>query len=110
MTERLLILNKNLIFALEGRYTFDTIKRCSETTIRTLLGEEIPWKENMIENYLVFNNNNNFNLDFLINNYNKIFRIVPYVAENLNKIINEHKKYWKSLDNKNINLKKNIKK
>ena len=110
MTERLLSLNKNLIFALEGGYTLDTIRRCSETTIRTLLGEEIPWKGTMIENYLGFNNDNNFNLDFLINNYDKIFRIVPYVADNLNKIINEHKKYWKCLDNKNINIKEKYKK
>ena len=105
MTERLLSLNKNLIFALEGGYTLDTIRRCSETTIRTLLGEEIPWKGTMIQNYLDFNNDNIFDLDFLINNYEKIFRIVPYVAEHINKIIDEHKKYWKCLENNNFIIK-----
>ena len=105
MTERLLSLNKNLIFALEGGYTLDTIRRCSETTIRTLLGEEIPWKGAMIQNYLEFNNDNIFDLEFLINNYEKIFRIVPYVAEHINKIIDEHKKNWKCLENNNFIIK-----
>ena len=110
MTERLLSLNKNLIFALEGGYTLDTIRRCSESTIRTLLGEEIPWKGTMIENYLEFNNDNFFNLEFLMNNYNKIFRIVPSVAEHLNDIINEHKKYWKILEKNNFDIKEKFKK
>ena len=110
MTEKLLSLNKNLIFALEGGYTLDTIRRCSETTIRTLLGEEIPWKGTMIENYLGFNNDNRFNLDFLVNNYDKLFRIVPYVAENLNKIIDEHKKIWKNLEKNNFAIKEKYKK
>ena len=105
MTDRLLSLNKNLIFALEGGYTLDTIKRMSETTIRTLLGEEIPWKGNMIQNYIEFNNDNIFNLEFLMDNWEKIFRIVPYVAEHLNLIIDEHKKEWKCLENNNIILK-----
>ena len=105
MTERLLSLNKNLIFALEGGYTLDTIKRMSETTIRTLLGEEIPWKGNMIQNYLDFNDDNLFNLDFLMNNWEHIFRIVPYISEHLNNIINEHKTIWKCLENNNINIK-----
>ena len=105
MTERLLSLNKNLIFALEGGYTLDTIKRMSETTIRTLLGEEIPWKGNMIQNYLDFNNDNFFNLDYLMNNWENIFRVVPYVAEHLNIIIDEHKKNWKCLENNNIKIK-----
>ena len=98
MTQKLLQLNKNLIFALEGGYTLDTIKRCSETTIRTLLGEDIPWKNNMIENYKLFNESNNFNMDYLMNNYQNIFKIVPYVAQNLNDVINEHKKFWKCLN------------
>ena len=105
MTERLLSLNKNLIFALEGGYTLDTIKRMSETTIRTLLGDDIPWKGNMIQNYLDFNNDNLFNLDFLMNNWEHIFRIVPYIAEHLNIIINEHKTYWKCLVTNNIKIK-----
>ena len=105
MTERLLSLNKNLIFALEGGYTLDTIKRMSETTIRTLLGEEIPWKGNMIQNYIEFNNDSIFNLEFLMDNWEKIFRIVPYVAEHLNLIIDEHKKDWKCLENNNIIIK-----
>ena len=105
MTERLLSLNKNLIFALEGGYTLDTIKRMSETTIRTLLGEEIPWKGNMIQNYLDFNNDNFFNLDYLMYNWEYIFRVVPYVAEHLNIIIDEHKKNWKCLENNNIKIK-----
>ena len=105
MTERLLSLNKNLIFALEGGYTLDTIKRMSETTIRTLLGEEIPWKGNMVQNYLDFNNDNFFNLDYLMNNWENIFRVVPYVAEHLNIIIDEHKKNWKYLENNNIKIK-----
>ena len=105
MTERLLSLNKNLIFALEGGYTLDTIKRMSETTIRTLLGDDIPWKGNMIQNYLDFNNDNLFNLDFLMNNWEHIFRIVPYIAEHLNIIINEHKTHWKCLENNNIKIK-----
>ena len=105
MTERLLSLNKNLIFALEGGYTLDTIKRMSETTIRTLLGEEIPWKGNMVQNYLDFNNDNFFNLDYLMNNWENIFRVVPYVAEHLNIIIDEHKKNWKCLENNNIKMK-----
>ena len=105
MTERLLSLNKNLIFALEGGYTLDTIKRMSETTIRTLLGEEIPWKGNMVQNYLDFNNDNFFNLDYLMNNWENIFRVVPYVAEYLNIIIDEHKKNWKCLENNNIKIK-----
>ena len=105
MTERLLSLNKNLIFALEGGYTLDTIKRMSETTIRTLLGDDIPWKGNMIQNYLDFNNDNLFNLDFLMNNWEHIFRIVPYISEHLNNIINEHKTIWKCLENNNINIK-----
>ena len=105
MTERLLSLNKNLIFALEGGYTLDTIKRMSETTIRTLLGEEIPWKGNMIQNYIEFNNDSIFNLEFLMDNWEKIFRIVPYVAEHLNLVINEHKKDWKCLENNNIIIK-----
>ena len=105
MTERLLSLNKNLIFALEGGYTLDTIKRMSETTIRTLLGEEIPWKGNMVQNYIDFNNDNFFNLDYLMNNWENIFRVVPYVAEHLNIIIDEHKKNWKCLENNNIKIK-----
>lgn len=105
MTERLLSLNKNLIFALEGGYTLDTIKRMSETTIRTLLGEEIPWKGNMVQNYLDFNNDNFFNLDYLMNNWENIFRVVPYVAEHLNIIIDEHKKNWKCLEINNIKIK-----
>ena len=105
MTERLMSLNKNLIFALEGGYTLDTIKRMSETTIRTLLGEEIPWKGNMIQNYIDFNNDNFFNLEFLVNNWEKIFKIVPYVANHINNIIQEHKDKWKSLDNNKILLK-----
>ena len=105
MTERLLSLNKNLIFALEGGYTLDTIKRMSETTIRTLLDEEIPWKGNMIQNYIEFNNDSIFNLEFLMDNWEKIFRIVPYVAEHLNLVINEHKKDWKCLENNNIIIK-----
>ena len=105
MTERLLSLNKNLIFALEGGYTLDTIKRMSETTIRTLLGEETPWKGNMVQNYLDFNNDNFFNLDYLMNNWENIFRVVPYVAEHLNIIIDEHKKNWKCLENNNIKIK-----
>ena len=109
MTERLISLNKNLIFALEGGYTLDTIKRMSETTIRTLLGEEIPWKGNMIQNYTEFNNDNLFNLDFLMNNWEKIFRIVPYVAEHLNVVIDEHKINWKCLENNIINVKEKYK-
>ena len=105
MTERLMGLNKNLIFALEGGYTLDTIKRMSETTIRTLLGDEIPWKGNMIQNYLGFNDDNRFNLDFIVNNWEKIFRIVPYVGEHLNIIIDEHKKNWKCLENNKLNIK-----
>ena len=110
MTEKLLSLNKNLIFALEGGYTLDTIRRCSETTIRTLLGEDIPWKGVMIQNYLEFNLDNDFNLDFLINNYEKIFRVVPYVAEHLNEIIDEHKQLWKCLENKKFIVKEKYKK
>ena len=110
MTEKLISLNKNLIFALEGGYTLDTIRRCSETTIRTLLGEEIPWKGTMIQNYLEFNNDNIFNLDFIINNYDKLFRIVPYVAEHLNEIIDEHKKIWKILEKNNFVIKEKYKK
>ena len=98
MTERLLQLNKNLVFALERGYTLDTIRRCNETTIRTLLGEEISWKGDMIGNYKIFNENSNFSLNYLINNYQNIFKIVPYVAQNLNNIINEHKKFWKCLN------------
>ena len=105
MTEKLLSLNKNLIFALEGGYTLDTIRRCSETTIRTLLGEEIPWKGTMIQNYLNFNNDNFFNLDFLINNCDILFRMVPYVAEHINKIIDDHKIFWKCLQNNKLNIK-----
>ena len=110
MTERLLSLNKNLVFALEGGYTLDTIRRCSETTIRTLLGEDIPWKGTMIQNYLDFNIDNIFDLEFLLNNYEKIFRIVPYVAEHLNKIIDEHKKLKKCLENNNLTIKEKYKK
>ena len=110
MTEKLLSLNKNLIFALEGGYTLDTIRRCSETTIRTLLGEDIPWKGVMIQNYLEFNLDNDFNLDFLINNYEKIFKVVPYVAEHLNEIIDEHKQLWKCLENKKFIVKEKYKK
>ena len=110
MTERLLSLDKNLVFALEGGYTLDTIRRCSETTIRTLLGEDIPWKGTMIQNYLDFNTDNIFDLEFLLNNYEKIFRIVPYVAEHLNKIIDEHKKLKKCLENNNLTIKEKYKK
>ena len=77
----------------------------SETTIRTLLGEEIPWKGNMIQNYIDFNNDNFFTLDYLMYNWENIFRVIPYVAEHLNIIIDEHKKNWKCLENNNIKIK-----
>jgi hypothetical protein len=40
-----------------------------------------------------------------MDNWEKIFRIVPYVAEHLNLVINEHKKDWKCLENNNIIIK-----
>jgi hypothetical protein len=40
-----------------------------------------------------------------MNNWEHIFRIVPYISEHLNIIINEHKTNWKCLENININIK-----
>ena len=100
MTRQLMNLKKNLIFALEGGYTLDTIKRCSESTIRTLLGEQIPWKDTMIDNYKEINSHSysEFNLSFLLKNWREIYRPVPYVVEKLNKVIKINKKYWQFLE------------
>ena len=105
MTKRLMMMNKKLIFALEGGYTLDTIQRCSEAIFRTLLGEETPFKGTMIGNYESINKEK-ITLNDIIQNYDKIFKPIPYVVEQLNAIIKEHSSFWKSLQGKEIPVKK----
>ena len=94
MTKKLMELNKNLIFTLEGGYTLDTLKRCSECVIRTLLNEENSFDKLMIENYLELNGCDNLNLSKIVNEYEEIFRPVGYVMEKINSVIKENENYW----------------
>ena len=51
MTKKLMDLGKKIIFALEGGYTIDTITRCSECVVRTLLFENKSFRNVMFGNY-----------------------------------------------------------
>ena len=83
MTKKLMDLGKKIIFALEGGYTIDTITRCSECVVRTLLFENKSFRNVMFGNY---ENLKMQIFDFLdnekiIKDYEKIFKPVSYVME-----------------------------
>ena len=95
MTKRLMMMGKKIIFALEGGYTLDTLKRCSESVFRTMLGEKRPFEGLMAGNYANFNQDMKFDIDLLINNYGKIYRPIGYVCEEMNDVIKIQKEFWK---------------
>ena len=97
MTRKLIDFGKNVIFALEGGYTIDTIMRCSESVVRTLLFEDNSFRNCLSGNYLDFKFWDLFNDDKIINNYEKIFKPIFYVMEQVNEGLKDYEKYWKCL-------------
>jgi histone deacetylase 6 len=99
MTKKLINFGKNIIFALEGGYTIDTIMRCSETVVRTLLFEDNSFKNCLSGNYCDFKFFDWVNNDKIIKDYEKIFKPVFYVMEQVNEGLKDYEKYWKCLEN-----------
>ena len=99
MTKKLIDYGKNVIFALEGGYTIDTIVRCSECVVRTLLFDDNSFKNCLSGNYCDFNFWDFFNNEKIIGDYEKIFKPVFYVMEQVNEGLKDYGKYWKCLEN-----------
>ena len=97
MTRKLIDFGKNVIFALEGGYTIDTIMRCSESVVRTLLFEDNSFRNCLSGNYLDFKFWDLFNNNTIINDYEKIFKPIFYVMEQVNEGLKDYEKYWKCL-------------
>lgn len=95
MTKRLMMTGKKVIFALEGGYTLDTLKRCSEAVFRTMLGEKKPFKDVMINGYKEIKNEEILDIDNLLKNYSQIFRPINYCVEQMNNVIKIQSEYWK---------------
>ena len=108
MTKKLMDLGKKIIFALEGGYTIDTITRCSECVVRTLLFENKSFRNVMIGNY---ENLKMQIFDFLdnekiIKDYEKIFKPVSYVMEQVKEGLKDYQQFWKCLESVELRIKK----
>lgn len=100
MTKTLMTLGKSLVFALEGGYCIDTIKRCSEAVIRTLLGDNLSFKNLMINHYEEWNsivNNKALNVQKIISSYSDIFIPCNYAVEQIKDTLVQYSSFWKSL-------------
>lgn len=95
MTKRVMMLGKKVIFALEGGYELDTLIRCSESVVRTLLNENIPFTNTMVNNYNEINTWKNYTLDTIIKQYEHIYKPVSYVINKINDVIKTQSSYWK---------------
>jgi acetoin utilization deacetylase AcuC-like enzyme len=93
MTHELKKVCKNVVVALEGGYNLNSLARCSEAIIRTLLGEEKPFK-----NILLKKDRND--LDLSINQLNSsFFSPSKRVIEHINKLKTYFEDGWKCLKN-----------
>ena len=91
MTHKLKSLSTKLIVCLEGGYNIDSLSRCSEAIIRTLLNEPAGFKELLLKSEIknlplnVFNLNENF------------FAPSFYAIDQINSIKNYLSEFWSSL-------------
>jgi acetoin utilization deacetylase AcuC-like enzyme len=86
----------NCIVALEGGYNLDSLARCSESIIRTLLGEESGFKDLLLQKEI-----NDLNLK-LVDLKKDIFRASNYAIEQINDYRNIFSNYWNCLKNESL--------
>ena len=95
MTKMLMSVCENIIVALEGGYNLDSLQRCSESVIKTLLGYNYPHK-NLLNQ---FDENKDIIYKTKISSFDENFFI--YNERILNELVNQRKEFakkWKSLD------------
>jgi hypothetical protein len=104
MTNALMRVSNKIIIALEGGYNLDSLSRCSEAIIRTLLREESPFKGLLLNKEI---ENLNLKLSDLNENY---FAPSLKIVKDLDSIRNTLKQYWNCYENvlipKTLNHKK----
>jgi histone deacetylase 6 len=103
MTYSLLKVCNKLIFALEGGYNIDSLSRCSEGIIRTLLRDYNGFNKVLLNSEIK-------NLNLNLNNLNKsFFSPSNYAIEQINTTKNYLEKYWNCLKSVQIKTpKRNI--
>jgi acetoin utilization deacetylase AcuC-like enzyme len=85
----------NCLIALEGGYNLDSLARCSETIIRTLLGEDCGFKGLLLQKEI-----NELNLKLLDLN-ESLFRPSNYAIDQINDYKNIFSNYWSCLKSEN---------
>jgi acetoin utilization deacetylase AcuC-like enzyme len=91
MTHKLKSLSTRLIVCLEGGYNIDSLSRCSEAIIRTLLNEPAGFKDLLLKPEI-----NNLPLN-VFNLNQKYFAPSFYAIEQINSIKNYLSEFWPSL-------------
>lgn len=94
MTHQLKKLSSKVIVALEGGYNLDSLSRCSEAIIRTLMNEPCGFNSILLKKDIT---SLNLNLVELTTNYSKIFSPSYYAIEQVNSYKSLYKKYWNFL-------------
>jgi acetoin utilization deacetylase AcuC-like enzyme len=94
MTHQLKKLSNKIIVALEGGYNLDSLSRCSEAIIRTLMNEPSGFNGILLKKEISCLN---FNLVELTSNNYKIFSPSYYAIDQVNSYKTLYEKYWKSL-------------
>jgi acetoin utilization deacetylase AcuC-like enzyme len=93
MTNALKSVCNNVIVALEGGYNLNSLSRCSEAIIRTLLGEENPFKDLLLKSEI---NNLSLSLNDLNASY---FKPSKKIVEHVNMLKAYYEEHWKCLTN-----------
>jgi acetoin utilization deacetylase AcuC-like enzyme len=100
MTHALIKVCPKILVALEGGYNLDSLSRCSEAIIRTLLGEKIPYDSLLI--------NSNKDIKFIppsipVSELNSKNYFSPCLHEvfTVNQVISHFSQFWKNLKSEN---------
>ena len=104
MTKALKNICPKIIVALEGGYNLNSLSRCSEAIIRTLLNDPVPFKNLLLKPELNKLAENNFlNIQNLGNNF---FAPSYYAIEQVNNYKTHFEQYWKSLKDIEVTIPK----
>jgi acetoin utilization deacetylase AcuC-like enzyme len=91
MTNALKKICKNVVVALEGGYNLNSLSRCSEAIIRTLLGEEYPFKNLLLKKDID-------NLGLSVNQLDsKFFSPSKRIIEHINTLKTHFEDFWPCL-------------
>lgn len=101
MTKQLMNISENIVVALEGGYNLDSLARCSEAVIRTLQGDNTPFKGLLL-------NKNIENLNLQLNDLNEnLFTASNYALKQLKATQTKFIEFWPTLKNYPIKITEN---